>query len=251
MYYIYKITNIVNNKIYIGQVYNKTIYDRFKRHCADASPLAPSYIDRAINKYGSDNFVVEEIDTAENKEELNNKEKYWISFYNSTNHNIGYNLTDGGDGGNTYAYKSEEELKQVKKKISVMLTGKNNGMSKQIKALNKNTGEILHFQTLHEACVYFKIKQKGAFTYHANGHATCWWRGEWTFAYEENEFNQNLEVFDDSCRKGQKIKVVNKDTNEILFFNSKNKCNSFFSQNLKYNTDGSPIEVGNYIVSKI
>ena len=99
--YIYKITNKINNKIYIGQVYNKTIQDRFKRHINEASEKSKSYIGRAIYKYGKENFICELIDTASSLKELNEKEKYWISYYNSTNHNIGYNLTPGGDGGNT------------------------------------------------------------------------------------------------------------------------------------------------------
>ena len=123
MFYIYKITNLINNKIYIGQVYNKTIYDRFNRHIKDASSQSRSYIDRAINKYGKDNFVVELIEECKNCNELNNKEKYWISFFNSTNHDIGYNLTDGG-GGNTYKYKTNEELNVIKDKISKANKGK-------------------------------------------------------------------------------------------------------------------------------
>ena len=78
MMYIYKITNLINNKVYIGQVYNKSVEERFKRHCTDKNALKHSYIDRAIEKYGPENFVVETIDIASDLDELNNKEKYWI-----------------------------------------------------------------------------------------------------------------------------------------------------------------------------
>lgn len=77
--FIYKITNKINNKIYIGKVYNKTIYDRFNRHIKSASSKSKSYIGRAIAKYGGENFVIEEIDKANSLEELNNKEIYWIN----------------------------------------------------------------------------------------------------------------------------------------------------------------------------
>ena len=174
--------------MYIGQVYNKTIYDRFNRHIVDASPNSKSYIDRAIYKYGKDNFVCELIDTASSLKELNNKEIYWISFYNSTNRNIGYNLTNGGDGGNTYLCKTDEEMKEIKRKISIANTGKNNGMSKQIKALNVNTQEIIHFDTLTAACRYFNHKQKGSFLLHCEHLAKNLWRKEWTFAYENDDF---------------------------------------------------------------
>ena len=92
--FIYKITNTVNGKVYIGQVYNKSVRARFVRHIHDASPNSRSYIDRAIFKYGKDAFVVETIDTATSTNELSEKERYWIKYYNSTDLSIGYNLTE-------------------------------------------------------------------------------------------------------------------------------------------------------------
>lgn len=230
--YIYKITNKINNKIYIGQVYNKTIYDRFNRHIKCASPTSSSKLARAIYKYGSDNFVIEEIDKANSLEELNKKEIYWISYYNSTNHNIGYNLTNGGDGGNTYLCKTDEEMNIIKNKISIVNTGKNNGMSKQIKAYNIVTNEIIHFNTLHEACLFFNIKQKGIFINHCDGNAKRFWRQTWTFAYENNDFNFNLDKneHDRSCNKGTKVKCINLITNEEIIFNSINKCLDFLNK---------------------
>ena len=146
--FIYKITNTINNKIYIGQVYNKTIYDRFARHIKEASATHPILLDRAIYKYGSENFIIEQIDEATSLPELNEKEIYWIKYYNSSNKNIGYNLTPGGDGGNTYLCKTIEEMNEIKHKLSLANKGKNNGMSKQIKAINirrDHYGNCTHF----------------------------------------------------------------------------------------------------------
>lgn len=229
--YIYKITNKINNKIYIGQVYNKTIYDRFKRHIKSACQNSKSYIDRAINKYGSENFICELIDTANNLEELDKKEIYWIKYYNSTDTNIGYNLTLGGDGGNTYLCKSKEEMNIIKSKISAANYGKNNGMSKQIKGFNVNTKEIIHFETLHEACMYFNHRQKGSFLNYCNHLAKYLWRKEWVFSYENDDFyydNLNIE-YDKSLRKGIKVKLINLDNNEELIFNSLNKLNQYLN----------------------
>lgn len=227
--YIYKITNKINNKIYIGQVYNKTIYDRFERHINEASPNSRSYIGRAINKYGAENFVCELIDTASSLKELNQKEIYWIAYYNSTNKNIGYNLTLGGDGGNTYLCKTEKEMKIIKEKISNSNKGINNGQSKQIKALNVNTKEVIHFDTLGDACKYFNHKQKGSFVAHCNHIAKYLWRKEWTFAYENDDFYyKHLEVeYDNSARNGKKVKVINLLTNEEQIFNSLSKLELF------------------------
>jgi group I intron endonuclease len=222
--YIYKITNTVNGKIYIGQVYNKSIQARFERHIKEAKPNHPMLIDRAIHKYGSCNFIVEQIDEAKTLEELNQKECYWITYYNSTNRQLGYNLTAGGNGGNTYKCKTDEELQCIKNKISIANTGKNNGMSKSIKALNIKTNEILHFDTLAAACKHFNHKQKGSFVNRANGLVKYLWRNEWLFAFEHNDFDMNyIERYDSSLRNGKQVKLIDIETKEERVFNSISK----------------------------
>lgn len=221
--FIYKITNKINNKIYIGQVYNKTIYDRFARHIKEASETHPIILDRAIYKYGSENFIIEQIDEATSLPELNEKEIYWIKYYNSTNKNIGYNLTPGGNGGNTYLNKTEDELKQIKEKISNANKGKNNGQSKSVKGYNIKTGEILYFDTFAEACSYFNYKHKQTFAAHCNNKATCLWRNEWTFAYTDNEFITSLLPHDPSTKKGIKVKLIDLSSGYEECFNSLNK----------------------------
>lgn len=95
--YIYKITNKLNNKVYIGQT-RKTIEERFKEHCkiAFGNSKYKSYIHNALRKYGKDNFFIEIVDICNNLEELNSKEIYWINFFKSNENNLGYNLTSGG-----------------------------------------------------------------------------------------------------------------------------------------------------------
>lgn len=213
--YIYKITNIVNNKVYIGQVSGKTIYDRFKRHIKDSKKLN-THIGRAIQKYGYQNFVIDEIDFANNQKELNKKEIYWIKYFNSTNQCKGYNLTDGGDGGNTYKYKTKSELDEIKNKIRLANSGKANGMASSIKGYNYRTHEIVHFDTIAAALKYFNVVGKGPFSCKSK----YLWRNEWEFAKEEKDFVYNLKSYDPSLRKGQKVKIVNKETGEEILFNS-------------------------------
>ena len=222
--FIYKITNTINNKVYIGQVYNKSINARFDRHVKGAYPDNPMLIDRAIYKYGKENFIVEQIDTANSIKELNEKEKYWIKFYNSTDRKFGYNLTPGGEGGNTYLCKSDEEMNMIKRKISKANSGKNNGMAKSIKALNVKTNEIIHFETLGEALKYFNHRQKGSFVNHCERKAKYLWRGEWTFAYENNDFYTDLEEkYDSSLRNGKKVKITDIKSGNEQIFNSISK----------------------------
>ena len=108
--WIYKITNIQNNKVYIGQTI-RPIKDRFHRHINDAmNNILNTHFARAIRKYGKDSFIIEEIDTAQTQKELNEKEQYWIKYYNSVKE--GYNETDAilKSGGNTGRIKSKRTI---------------------------------------------------------------------------------------------------------------------------------------------
>lgn len=88
---IYKITNNINGKSYVGQT-KRTLQERWNGHCRKEDCVA---LHNAIEKYGKENFTVEEIDRAESEEELNLKEAYWIDKLN-TMHPNGYNLRTGG-----------------------------------------------------------------------------------------------------------------------------------------------------------
>ena len=90
---IYKITNLINNKIYIGQSVN--MKHRWEQHVSSSKHNPKNVIDRAIKKYGEENFSIEKIETVEN---YNEREKYWIQKFNSINPSIGYNVAVGGEG---------------------------------------------------------------------------------------------------------------------------------------------------------
>lgn len=122
MGYIYCITNLINNKKYIGKTLN-SITDRFKEHCQDSTRRCeenrPLY--RAMNKYGKENFKIELVDTCE-ENELSEKEIYYIRIYNTFK--FGYNATKGGDGKILYdhqkiidLYKSGLSAEKVAKQI--------------------------------------------------------------------------------------------------------------------------------------
>ena len=93
---IYKATNKINGKIYIGQTCS-SIKIRIGEH-RRASKLKKenSKFYNAIRKYGINNFVFELVEKCKTKEELNNKEVFYISLYDS--YKLGYNSTLGGDG---------------------------------------------------------------------------------------------------------------------------------------------------------
>ena len=93
---IYKSTNKITGKIYIGQT-THTLDKRIKGHIKESKIESNRPFMLSINKYGEDNFEFETIDSADNLDELNDKEIYWINFYNSVSPN-GYNITGGGQG---------------------------------------------------------------------------------------------------------------------------------------------------------
>ena len=95
--FIYKITNTINGKSYIGQTI-QNVKERFYQHCATKCSKAVSNmaIHRAIKKYGKSNFTVEVIEEVESTN-LNDRERYWIRYYDS--YNNGYNSTEGGQDG--------------------------------------------------------------------------------------------------------------------------------------------------------
>lgn len=217
--YIYKITNLINNKIYIGQVYNKSIKARFIRHCDSANKTSKSYLARAIYKYGKENFKVEQIEECYSISELNEREKYWIAYYNSTNGEIGYNLTPGGEGGNTYLCKSEKEMSIIKHKISNANKGKNNANSNQLKIKSIKTGKEYHFDTLTELLKFFNLTGKGIMSKARHTDNTLF-REEWLVAFEDDEY-QNYSMPNRHSR-GTKVKLTNLETNEELIFGSRN-----------------------------
>lgn len=116
---IYKATNLINNKTYIGQ----TVLDlntRRRQHENSYKYKSCYAFSRAIKKYGKENFKWEVIDTATTVEELNEKESYYIEFYKSLTSQNGYNLKGGGDN----SFLTEE----VKQKISKAQLGEKNHM---------------------------------------------------------------------------------------------------------------------------
>ena len=92
MRYIYKITNKVSGKIYIGQT-NDAV-KRWKDHLSAVRNNFGFLLHSSIRKHGTENFIFEVIEECEDIA-TNDREKFWISYYDSF-HN-GYNLTSGGD----------------------------------------------------------------------------------------------------------------------------------------------------------
>lgn len=182
--WIYKITNIQNNKVYIGQTI-RPIQDRLHRHINDAlNNILDTHFARAIRKYGKNNFIIEQIDQAQTQNELNKKEQYWIQYYNSVQE--GYNETDAISkcGGNTYQSKTEKEMEVIKEKIRQTKLGAKNPMARKIKRINIITNKVDIFDTIISCAKACGIKNgKTSITTRLNGQIKSPYKNTWIFEY--------------------------------------------------------------------
>ena len=140
--YIYKITNTVNGKVYIGLTTNN-FNKRYSAKGEGIERVYNYYLQRikkeqfynkhllnSIEKYGFEAFeVIKEFDTAYSIEELKEKERYWVSFYKSNDANYGYNRTEGGEEHPNYGKPCSEETKnKISKSHRGLHIGENNPM---------------------------------------------------------------------------------------------------------------------------
>lgn len=106
--FIYKISNDINEHVYVGQT-TLSIEERFQEHIKESQRYRaknrPLY--NAMKKYGSEHFYVDLIEECD-EAILSEREKYWITYYNS--YADGYNATRGGDGSSLYDYDSVIEM---------------------------------------------------------------------------------------------------------------------------------------------
>ncbi len=114
--FIYKITNILNNKIYVGQT-TKSIESRWKGHI-NTMKVCPNknHLYLSMLKHGLSNFKIEVLEECLTRCELNFLERYYIKFYNSVNNKYGYNRSEGGQY-NSLSHDGRQRLIDVNKKL--------------------------------------------------------------------------------------------------------------------------------------
>lgn len=118
--YIYKTTNLINNKIYVGKCQTK------KKDYLGSGVV----LNRAIKKYGKENFINEIIeDNINDKKTLNEREIYWIELYHARDKDIGYNISKGGDGysgsGVDNPMFGKHHTEEEKRRLSEIMSGEN------------------------------------------------------------------------------------------------------------------------------
>lgn len=194
--FIYITTNHVNNKKYIGK-------KKYDKKSAWKSYLGSGIIlKKAIEKYGRENFSKEIIEECYSKEELNEREIYWINYYNAVKSEDFYNISSGGDGGNNFAGYNKEQRKEYSKKLSESLKalgthklgrkGKDNVNAKPVILLNtmevfpssREAGEKYNVnkQYIKNACNY----KEGVHT--AGKHPETGEGLYWQYYYPDKEY---------------------------------------------------------------
>ena len=228
---IYKITCKVNNKVYIGQT-SETIEKRFKRHMGYQNREHDTKFYRAIRKYKPENFYIEQIDTATCQEELDDKEIYWINYYDSVNNGYNTKSSKGKCGGDTLSNHPNreaicEKIRQSKlgdknpMRIYGGLTGERNGMygkcggenpgARKCVAKNYYTGEVLYFDSIQDAKTRLNISSAGMITMRCQGKTKSEYNG-YCFKYYEDYMESQSTSKSYIRRFGVENKVSDKDT---------------------------------------
>ena len=106
--YIYKTTNLVNGKIYVG---------KHEAAAFDTKYIGSGVVfSKALKKYGKENFECVLLEAVDSKEELNIREKYWIAEFKARDKRIGYNINEGGEGNPGYKHTDAFKAAMSEKK---------------------------------------------------------------------------------------------------------------------------------------
>lgn len=121
---IYRITNLLNGKSYIGKT-GMNFGDRWDSHRSllNSGKHDNRHLQNAWNKYGADNFEFQIVETVDDTSFLNDLERSYISKYK--NLGLAYNISDGGDGGMFLGkHLSEETKRKIGEKNRMHMTGR-------------------------------------------------------------------------------------------------------------------------------
>lgn len=227
--YIYKTTNLINGKIYVG-LHRKSEFDR--KYYGSGTILK-----QAISKYGVDNFTCEVIEWCETLEDLEGREIYWINELNCLDKEVGYNLHSGGGAPPIFTgenhpnwggqfpspFKGKHHTEEAKKKMSKAKKGKRTGSDSPHakKIINITTNEI--FDSIVEAANAYNIEHSINIVNACRGrYGTC---GGYEWAYYSDYINNTIPIFENERDK----EVINLDTGKI--FKSQKEAGEFYNIN--------------------
>ena len=104
---IYMIKCLCNGKAYVGQT-RRTLHERMLQHLRNADKGVPTRLYHAIRKHGKANFIVGIVEDNIHRDELNNKEAYYVAHFNT--YSSGYNATAGGDDVGVFTEERKQKI---------------------------------------------------------------------------------------------------------------------------------------------
>lgn len=183
IFYVYEL-RFPNGKVYVGQTNN--IRRRFEEHRKNAEEGVITRVYAALRKYGVESVEMCIIEECSSKLEVNEREVFWIESRQSMLHERGYNLTRGGDGGDTFSLMSPEAQARRRNQMKLLMIGNHYGDTSNplvrekireavLRTISKRTEEqnalfktriregLLQYRAAHEeelAAKYARLSQK-------------------------------------------------------------------------------------------
>lgn len=208
MGYIYKISNSINDKVYIGQTI-QLISERWKVHLFRAKNGHKTHLYSAMRKYGIENFTIEELEQVDNKE-LDDRERYWIKYYNS--YYNGYNSTLGGqDSKSLYPVKAIKEM--------ILAGASNQEIIDQYHCNKKTIYNICkrefgtNFKTIHSEIICNKIIE--------------YYQTKRSISATLKYFNISYDTFNRICKK-QNVQTEQGKSGILVYFLDENNTKQYF-----------------------
>lgn len=213
-YIVYKTTDLTNGKIYIGyDSYNRENYygsgliisniinKRIKQHVLNNESIILETVYKEYkDKYSYLFFTKEILEHYNTKEEMLNGEIKWIKYFNSNDKSIGYNLTKGGEGGDTFTNNPNKE--EIRKKVSIGVS-----IAKTGKKLSPE--HCKKISIMHTGKTAWNKDKKGAFSQDAILKMSNFQKGKipWNKGKKDIYSQETLKKMKDS-RKGKGVKKV-------------------------------------------
>lgn len=162
-YSIYKHTNKLDGKCYIGQT---KCEDLTRRWTGGNGYKECKHFNSAIKKYGWSNFTHEILETGLSEQEANDRERFYIALYRSNDPKYGYNIRSGGQARTEF---SAEGLRR----ISELSRGGNNGNALSVVAFDLSGKRVATFETSREASAYLGVSTSRLSLHLSKGTGTC------------------------------------------------------------------------------
>lgn len=208
-YTIYKITNRINNKVYIGQTSRKLSH-RWADHKRQSTSGKRFHLHEAMLKYGVANFIIEEIEKLGTQLEANQRERYWIQYYDAIEN--GYNICSGPEDHATMGSRSWTTLTAEQQQVRT--SQMRNGLERWKNSLSldeKSKVESKRIERIVEATNNPEYKEALSL------RVTAWWENMPT--NEKEELSKKY-----SQSKSKKYVVTNPEGEEFKIVGLKQFC---------------------------